>query len=60
MNRVKFLVFILMLSPILASADRFDDIVSSLKLGNASNVSKFFNTNVELTLLENEDLYWHS
>ncbi len=47
----------LMLSTSAVWADSFDDIVTSLKNSNAKEVSKFFNSNVELTINDNEGVY---
>jgi len=34
-----------------------DDIIVSLRTGNASNLAKYFSPNVELVVLENENVY---
>ncbi len=34
-----------------------DDIIVSLKTGNASSLSKFFNKNIELVVIEKDDVY---
>jgi hypothetical protein len=43
--------------PMAVFADGFDDVIASMRYGNAGVVAKYFNSNVELTLLENEGVY---
>jgi hypothetical protein len=52
-----FIVLLLSLSPVICSADAIDDIATAIRSGNAKNISKFFNENVDLKLIEQEDLY---
>lgn len=40
-----------------ASAQIPDEIILSLKSGNAKNLSKYFNDNVELVVLDNDNVY---
>jgi len=37
--------------------DISDNIINALKTGNASELAKYFNTNIELAILEKEDVY---
>jgi len=46
-----------MLLPLAAMADTFDDVVNNIKLSNIEVLSKYFNNNIELTLLDNEGVY---
>ncbi len=39
------------------AADIFDNVVQSLKSGQAKEVAKYFNTNVALTMLSDEGIY---
>jgi hypothetical protein len=58
-KRIKYTVFILfsiLAFSFSASAQIPDDIISSLKTGNASMLAKFFNQNVELVVLDNESV----
>ena len=50
------ILFILFL-PVITLADPFDDIVNAMKTGNAKDVARFFNSNVELTVMNNEGVY---
>jgi hypothetical protein len=38
-------------------ADITENVISALKSGNSYELSKFFNTNIELAILEKEDIY---
>jgi hypothetical protein len=38
-------------------ADNFDDVAAALKSGNAKQVSTFFNTNLALTIMNDEGTY---
>jgi hypothetical protein len=40
-----------------AFADTFDDVALAIKNGNAKEIAKYFNTNIELTVLDNEGVY---
>jgi hypothetical protein len=40
-----------------AFADTFDDVVSAIKSSNSKEVSRYFNSSVELTVLNNEGVY---
>jgi hypothetical protein len=47
--------------PLNAQADKIpENIVLSFKAGNAAELAKFFHSNVELIILENEDVYSRS
>jgi hypothetical protein len=40
-----------------SKADSFDDIMLAMKSGQTTGITKFFSSNVELTLLENEGIF---
>ena len=42
---------------LVAFADSFDDVAIAIKNSNTKEISKYFNTTVELTILENEGVY---
>ena len=51
-------VFLTLIQPPFESVlDIADDVAAAVKTGNASNVSKFFSTNVDLKILDKEDVY---
>ena len=39
------------------AGDLPDGIINSLKTGNSKELSKFFNTNIDLTILDKQDIY---
>jgi hypothetical protein len=53
---MKRILFFLLIVPFIAKADVFDDVVATIKTNNSDAVSKYLNTNVEITLLETESL----
>lgn len=53
----KNVLFILLLVAFVVKADTFDDVVNALKQSNAKDVSKFFNSTVELTVVNTEGVY---
>lgn len=58
-KRIKYTVLILfsiMALGFSVSAQVPDEIITSLKTGNASKLAKFFNQNIELVVLENESI----
>ncbi len=57
MKRRYLFTCILMLSALFVKADIFDDVANALKSGNAKEISKYFNANVELTILSDEGVY---
>ncbi len=52
-----FLVFSFLLNSFNSSAQIPDEIVLSLKTGNAKTLSEYFNDNVELVVLDNDNVY---
>ncbi len=57
MKRMRIVVAICLLFPMAVMADGFDDMIVAMRTGSASAVAKFFNNNVELTLIDNEGIY---
>jgi len=58
MNKlIRYIAFIIIMAPISVYADSFDDVISAMKAGNVASVSKYFNNNVELTIIDNEGVY---
>ena len=57
MKKLFILLTITLLSAVYAKADVFDEVVIALKSGNSKEVSKYFNSNVELTMLNDEGVY---
>lgn len=57
MKSIRLILFALILLPVSVWADGFDDLIVAMRLGQAQGVTKFFNNNVELTLLDNEGIY---
>ena len=51
------LLAILLAPGIVIAGDILDNIAFTLKTGNASELSKFFDTNIEITILDEEDVY---
>ncbi len=51
-----FLAF-MMVGTAYANLDLFDDIASGISSGSAKEVSKYMNSNVDLTILNQEDVY---
>ena len=55
---IKALMLVFVLIPaVLLAADVLDDIALSLKSGNARELSKHFDSNIEITILDTEDVY---
>lgn len=53
----KIALVALLLSPTLLYADIFDDLALAFKSGNAKEIAKYFNSNVELTTPTSDDVY---
>jgi hypothetical protein len=51
------ILFAVMVAATSVSAQVPDDIVLSIRTGNSQNLSKYFNENIELVVLENENVY---
>lgn len=51
------LFYLLILVQFVAIADTFDEVAAAIKSANAAEVAKFFNSNVELTILASEGVY---
>ncbi len=57
MKKFQIVLFALLISPFMSKADSFDDIMAAMKAGQTSGITKYFSSNVELTLLDNEGIY---
>ena len=51
-----FLFMFLIISALMSSAQISDDIITCFKTGNSAKLSSFFNDNIELVVLENENV----
>ncbi len=57
MKKLSFLLLIAFVFPLFTMADTFDDLLQAMRNGNAKEIVKNFNSNIELTLLDNEGIY---
>ena len=59
MRKIKLISFCFLLFSIntYANFDVFDDISSAIRLGDSHAISKFFGINVDLTILNQEEMY---
>jgi hypothetical protein len=57
MKKLLFVILTLTVSSFISKADSFDDMMLAMKNAQTAGVTKFFSSNVELTLLENEGIY---
>jgi hypothetical protein len=53
----KTFFYICLLLAFTASADTFDEVAAAIKAANAAEVARYFNSNVELTILTAEGVY---
>lgn len=53
-------IFLLLLLPYASSADVIDNVANLLKAGNTRELSKLFTNNVEITIMEEENVYSQS
>jgi pyridoxal/pyridoxine/pyridoxamine kinase len=53
----KALLYLFVLIGFTVAADTFDEVVAAIKSANAAEVSKYFNSNVELTIFTSEGVY---
>lgn len=56
-NKITILLALVLLVAGSAVAQNTDEIIASLKSGNSKTLSQFFNPNVELVVLENDNVY---
>lgn len=57
-NHIKLILTSLLITVSLSmNAQDFSDITNSLKVGDVKNFSSYFDSNLELTILENEAIY---
>lgn len=57
MNNKKYISVLFLLFSVSLYADTFDDVTIAIKNSNTKEISKYFNSTVELTILENEGVY---
>jgi hypothetical protein len=57
MKKYIYTSILVLLSAIVVFADTFDDVAAAIKNANAKEVAHFFNSSVELTILDNEGVY---
>jgi len=57
MSIKKYILIFILFSTYLVSADTFDDVALAIKKSSTKEISKYFNSTVELTILENEGVY---
>ncbi len=59
MKKIKLTGFCLVLFTfsVFANMDIFDDIGSAIRTGDAASISKFFGANVDLTIVNQEEMY---
>jgi hypothetical protein len=57
MKRSVLYSLVLCFTVICAFADTFDDVAGAIRSSNAKEVAKYFNSSVELTVLNNEGVY---
>lgn len=53
----KNILFLFLILSLASKADTFDDVVNAIKQASAKDVSKFFNSTVELTVVNTEGVY---
>ncbi|MFN7312600.1 MAG: DUF4783 domain-containing protein [Bacteroidota bacterium] len=53
----RVILYLFLFFSLIVYADTFDDVVGALKSQNVKELSKLFNTTVELTLNDNEGVY---
>src|SRR5450631_4189783 len=54
---VRFLILFFFFSAGVIAADIFDDIGNALRSGDVEKLGKYFNANVDLTILNQEEVY---
>ena len=57
MKKIKIMLLFFVISVFTANADTFDDVVTAIKSANVKEISKLFNSSIELTVIENEGVY---
>jgi len=58
MRKIRFSICLLLLSvSAFAHLQVFDDIATAIRSGDAHSIAKFFGTNVDLTILNQEEMY---
>ena len=57
MNNKKYISILFLFLSLTLFADTFDDVAIAIKNSNTKEISKYFNSTVELTIIENEGVY---
>ncbi|OFX20547.1 MAG: hypothetical protein A2033_01145 [Bacteroidetes bacterium GWA2_31_9] len=57
LNKISLILVFLLFALITFSQEIPDGIQTALKTGNATELAKYFNTNVEMTVINKEDVY---
>ncbi len=57
MKKILAILFVFLFAGSFATADIFDDIANSLRSGDARAVSRFFGNTVDLTIINQEEVY---
>lgn len=54
---IKLLLSVLLIATVVKAADVFDDIGTAIRSGDARQIARFFNNNVDLTIFNQEEVY---
>lgn len=54
---IKLLLSVLLIVTVVKAADVFDDIGTAIRSGDAKQIARFFNNNVDLTIFNQEEVY---
>lgn len=55
--KIAFLLALTAIGSILSAADMLDDVANALRSGDARSVSRYFGSTIELTILNQEEVY---
>jgi hypothetical protein len=54
---IKLLLSVMLIVTVVKAADVFDDIGTAIRSGDARQIARFFNSNVDLTIFNQEEVY---
>ena len=54
---IKLLLSVMLIVTVVKAADVFDDIGTAIRSGDARQIARFFNNNVDLTIFNQEEVY---
>jgi len=54
---IKLLLSVMLIVTVVKAADVFDDIGTGIRSGDARQIARFFNSNVDLTIFNQEEVY---